>query len=146
MALHIIVDVVGRYAFGAPLPGTVEIVARFYMIALVFLPLPFVQKRDEHFVSTVFTDFLPLRARVRLEGVTSICMALVAALLAWAAIASAQHATINHEQVQAAEFVLYTWPTRWLVPIGLCLMSAYAVLNGVRRLVGPASAVAPGRN
>lgn len=142
MAVHIIGDVIGRYVFNHPLPGTVEIVARFYMIALVFLPLAQVQRRDEHFVSTLFTDFLPERAKNALEATTSILMAAVAVLLAWAAIAAAQHATLNSEQVQAADFIIYSWPSRWIVPVGLLLMAAYALLNGIRRIVagGPRAA------
>lgn len=134
MVLHIIVDVTGRYVFGAPLPGTVEIVARFYMIALAFMPLAYVQKRDEHFVATMFTDFLPARTKSALEGAISLVMCAVGILLAWATAEAAQHATATNEQVQAAAFILYTWPTRWVVPFGIILMAAYALLNGIAKL------------
>jgi TRAP-type C4-dicarboxylate transport system permease small subunit len=140
MAVHIVVDVLLRTLFRAPLPGTVEFVSRYYMVILVFLPLAYVQMRGAHFVAGLFTDYLPARTRQMLDGVTSLCMALVAGLMAWTSVSSALYATRNGEQVQAAQFVIPTWPGRWLVPIGLGLMTAYALLFGIRALMGRAEA------
>jgi TRAP-type C4-dicarboxylate transport system permease small subunit len=136
MAIHIVVDVSMRYLFRAPLPGTVAFVSRYYMVFLVFLPLAFVQRRNAHFVAGLFTDWLPARQRERLDGVTAITMAVVAGLMAWCSISSAIYATDNGEQVQAAEFVIPTWPGRWLVPLGLGLMALCALTMGIRRLIG----------
>lgn len=136
MALHIVIDVLGRYLFAAPLPGTVEIVSRYYMVVLVFLPLVYVQKRNAHFVAGLFTDRLPERGRQVLEGITSLAMATVAGLLAWCGISGAAFATSNAEQVQAAQFIILTWPGRWLMPLGLGLMAAYALLNAIQFFAG----------
>lgn len=136
MAVHIVVDIAGRYLFRSPLPGTVEFVSRYYMVVLVFLPLAYVQKRGAHFVAGLFTDNLPLRAKQSFIAVAELAMAAVAGLLAWRGIAAAAYATRTGEQVQAAEFVILTWPGRWLVPIGLTLMAAYALLNAVRIVAG----------
>lgn len=136
MAIHIVCDVVGRYLFQSPLPGTVEIVARYYMVVLVFLPLAYVQLQDKHFVAGIFTDGLPEQALLRLKGVTDFVMALVGGYLTWTAISAALHATHSGEQVQMAEFLLPTWPGRWLVPIGLGLMTMIAVLTTIEKLIG----------
>ncbi|OGA42538.1 MAG: hypothetical protein A3G25_21620 [Betaproteobacteria bacterium RIFCSPLOWO2_12_FULL_63_13] len=135
MAIHIVADVCGRYLFKTPLPGTVEIVADYYMVTLVFLPLAYVQKRDKHFVAGIFTDHLPLRMLRRVTGVTDLAMAAVTALLTWAAVSAAIHATRSGEHVQMAEFLLPVWPGRWLVPLGIGAMCLYALTNGLRRLV-----------
>lgn len=136
MALHIVVDVVLRSFFRSPLPGTVEFVSRYYMVVLVFLPLAFVQRRDGHFVAGLFTDKLSDRRKQILDGVTALTMAAVVGLMAWCSVSSAIYAMNNGEQVQAAEFVLPTWPGRWLVPLGLGLMAITALLQGVSRLTG----------
>jgi TRAP-type C4-dicarboxylate transport system permease small subunit len=136
MSVHIVADVVGRYLFRAPLPGTVEFVSRYYMVILVFLPLAYVQTRGAHFVAGLFTDALPFRVKQALIAVTELAMTAVAALLAWRGVSAAIYATRNGEQVQAAEFVILTWPGRWLVPIGFSLMAACALLNAVRILAG----------
>jgi TRAP-type C4-dicarboxylate transport system permease small subunit len=139
MALHIVADVAGRYLFRAPLPGTVEFVSRYYMVVLVFLPLALVQQRDGHFVAGLFTDNLPLRAKQRLIAVTQVAMAAVALLLAWRGVTAAEYATSTGEQVQAAEFVIMTWPGRWLVPLGLGLMALQALVKAARLFAGDPS-------
>ena len=136
MAVHIAADVAGRYLFRAPLPGTVEFVARYYMVILVFLPLALVQRRDGHFVAGLFTDHLPGPTRRRLIGVTHLTMAVVAGLLAWCGIAAAEHAMRTGEQVQPGLFIIYTWYGRWLVPLGLGLMALQALINAIRLLSG----------
>jgi TRAP-type C4-dicarboxylate transport system permease small subunit len=146
MAVHIVVDIAGRYLLRAPLPGTVEFVSRYYMVVLVFLPLALVQRRDGHFVAGLFTDNLPTGIKQRLIAVTQVTMAAVALLLAWRGITAAEHATRNGEQVQAAEFVIMTWPGRWLVPLGLGLMALQALVNAVRLFAGrPSEAFEPQR-
>jgi TRAP-type C4-dicarboxylate transport system permease small subunit len=136
MAIHIAVDVGGRYLLRAPLPGTVEFVSRYYMVVLVFLPLALVQRQDGHFVAGLFTDHLPPRIKLRLIAVTNLAMAAVAGLLAWAGASAAEHATRTGEQVQAAEFVILSWPGRWLVPLGLGLMALQALVNAARLFAG----------
>jgi TRAP-type C4-dicarboxylate transport system permease small subunit len=145
MAVHIVADVSGRYLFRAPLPGTVEFVATYYMVVLVFLPLALVQRRDGHFVAGLFTDHLPLPVKNRLIAVTQLAMAAVAALLAWCGVTAAVYATQTGEQVQPGLFIIYTWPARWLVPIGLGLMALQALVNTVRLLAVPSDAVEPTR-
>jgi TRAP-type C4-dicarboxylate transport system permease small subunit len=138
MALHIVTDVAGRYLFRAPLPGTVEFVSSYYMVILVFLPLALVQRRDGHFVAGLFTDHLPAPIKQRLMAVTHLTMAIVAALLAWRGVAAAEYATGTGEQVQPGLFIIYTWPGRWLVPLGLGLMALQALVNAVRLFAGRA--------
>jgi len=136
MALHIAADVAGRYLFRAPLPGTVEFVARYYMVILVFLPLALVQRRDTHFVAGLFTDHLPGPVKRRLIAVTHLAMAVAAGLLAWCGVAAAEHATRTGEQVQPGLFIIYTWYGRWLVPLGLGLMALQALVNAIRLFSG----------
>lgn len=135
MALHIVADIGGRYLFSAPLPGTVEIVARYYMVLLVFLPLAWVQKENAHFAAGIFTDRLSVRARIKLQGFTQAGMAVVAALLAWVSVLAAQHATSVSEQVQAAEFIMQVWPARWVLPASFASMAVYAALQAWNALV-----------
>ena len=42
MMVHITVDVISRYVFNYPLPGTITVVSNFYMVLVAFLPLAFV--------------------------------------------------------------------------------------------------------
>lgn len=136
MAVQIAADVAGRYLFRAPLPGTVEFVARYYMVILVFLPLALVQRRDGNFVAGLFTDHLPGPIKRRLIAVTQLAMAAVAGLLAWCGVSAAEYATRTGEQVQPGLFIIYTWPGRWLVPLGFGLMALQALVNAIRLFAG----------
>ncbi len=55
LMLHITADVAGKYFFNTPIIGTLEIVSRYYMVAVVFLPLAFVQIRRQHLTVEMFT-------------------------------------------------------------------------------------------
>ena len=44
MMLHITADVVGKFVFNRPLPGTIPIVSQYYMVIAAFLPLAMVEK------------------------------------------------------------------------------------------------------
>ena len=59
LTLHVCVDVASRYIFNLPLPGTTEMVARYYMVGAVFLPLAYCQIHRQHFNATLFEAFLP---------------------------------------------------------------------------------------
>ncbi|WP_416391404.1 TRAP transporter small permease [Alloalcanivorax xenomutans] len=50
MMLHVTADVVGRFVFGTPIPGTITIVSHYYMIVAAFVPLAYAEqkKRTHH--------------------------------------------------------------------------------------------------
>ena len=48
MMLQITLDVVCKYLFNWPIPMTLETVATYYMVALVFLPLGQVTRKEDH--------------------------------------------------------------------------------------------------
>ena len=77
MAVHVIVDVLARYSFNQPLPGTIEIVSLYYMVAVIFLPVAYVQMRRQHIVVTQFTDWLPVRGRLSLDGLVGILATVI---------------------------------------------------------------------
>ena len=43
MMVHVTLDVILSQFIAEPLPGTVDYVSYYYMVGLVFLPLPFVE-------------------------------------------------------------------------------------------------------
>src|SRR5262249_33921951 len=57
MMLHVGVDVIGRFFFNRPLQGTTEIVGGWYMVAIAFLPWPWLEARNNHIVAGMFEQF-----------------------------------------------------------------------------------------
>lgn len=85
MVAHVVLDVSLRYVIGVPLAGTTEIVSRYYMVTLIFLPIAFVQITDQHISASLISDMLSTRSRFLLDCLTSLLMAVFAMLLAWCA-------------------------------------------------------------
>ncbi|MEO3480557.1 TRAP transporter small permease [Phaeobacter sp. CAU 1743] len=138
MVLHVVADVTLRYVVGVPLSGTTEIVSRYYMVALIFLPLAFVQATDQHISASLLSDLLSARVGILLDFLTAILMGIYGALLAWRTGVEALRATEIHEQIQTSSFFLPTWPARWIpvLAMGLVvLVSGLALITHFTRFL-----------
>ena len=67
MALHVSLDVGLRYLFGKSFTGTLEFVSFYYMVAVVFLPLAYVELQREHISVDVLVGRLPSIAQLTLS-------------------------------------------------------------------------------
>lgn len=139
MALHVVLDVAGRYLLNAPLPGTVEFVSHYYMVGVIFWPLAYVQSRRGHFAAEVFTQRMSPRAIAILDAIVSLVMAVLLVFLSWRTAAYALEFTQVRESVQTAYFTIPTWPSRWFVPIGLGLMALHALVQALQAFAMPKS-------
>lgn len=77
-----VVSVLGRYFFGAPVPGDIEVVG-LLMAAAIALFLPLCQLRRGNVIVDVFTENAPLPVRQGLDILASLLVGIVAAVLAW---------------------------------------------------------------
>jgi TRAP-type C4-dicarboxylate transport system permease small subunit len=136
LTLHVCADVGSRYLLNLPLPGTTEMVAKYYMVGAVFLPLAYCQIHRQHFHATLFEAYLPRRLVRRVDGLHDLVMCLLAGVYAYCTGLAAYDATMIGERVQTAFYPLLTWPSRWLVPIGagvLCVVAALQFIVSFRR-------------
>lgn len=128
MMLQVSGDVIAKLAFGRPIPLTLEAVASFYMVALIFLPLGLVTRERGHVGVDLFTRALPERARAGFDAFGGTLGIVIAALLVWFTGAEAAHQTRIGETWETAFGYVEIWPARWLVPVGCGLMLAWFVL------------------
>jgi TRAP-type C4-dicarboxylate transport system permease small subunit len=75
-------NVLGRWLFGAPLRGTVEL-TQLAMIGIVYLGLAYAQERDNHISVDLLYQRLGKRTRYALDAFTTLLSVIVLALLAW---------------------------------------------------------------
>ncbi|AJE47691.1 TRAP transporter small permease [Celeribacter indicus] len=122
MVVHVVADVGLRYLSGVPLSGTTEIVSRYYMVTLIFLPIAFVHVTDQNICASLVSDMLSAKSRVLLDCLTSLLMVVFGVLLAWRTGAEALRATGINEQIQTAAFFLPTWPSRWIPVLAMGLL------------------------
>ncbi|WP_370207261.1 TRAP transporter small permease [Pararhodobacter marinus] len=142
MMLHIGVDVLARAVLGRPTIGMVETVTNYYMIAVCFLPLAFVQIQGGHLTVDSFTMALGPRALQIVTLFSLIVAAGITGLLTWHSALSALHKTQTGEYTDLSVIDFPLWPARWLLVAGygatfltLCLQAILSLAG--RSLSGP---------
>lgn len=118
MMLNVVADVIGRYFFRHPLPGTIDLTQSVWMPTLVSLALGYSLLRGEHICVSLLTA--PTRARTqRIVEIFAMAVSLVVVwMFIWFAVDKAQSAMELDEKAIAAPW-LHTWPFRWVLVVGL---------------------------
>ncbi len=123
IAVHIAIDIFARVAFNSPIPGTLEVVSNWYMIAAVFIGAWAAQRRNEHISVDIITARLPEASQAIVAVLASLVTLVFLVALIWLGLIEAFHNASIGEYIGAYRVPI--WPARLLVPIGLC---AYLVL------------------
>lgn len=123
MMLHVCADILLREAFGIVIPGTLEIVSFFYMVACICLAYPIMQLAGEQVVVEVFLQRLS-KAMLRPVNLVATVLTLVyIGYLTTAAFSGAWAATRDGEMALVGDSDLITWPSRWINVAGMAIMS-----------------------
>ncbi len=129
MMVHVTADVVMRYVFNRPLPGTLTVVTYYYMILATFLPLAFAERRRAHISVEVVTEMLPSHVRHHLQAWMLLPTALVMGIFAWRSFDAAVAAwDLGASQVQGANRIP-VWPAYFALPLGIGLMAVVLLLR-----------------
>ncbi len=123
MMLHIAVDVAIKMVFSTPLPGTIAIVSNYYMVAVVFIPLAFAEKRDAHISVEIVTDHFPRSVRRWLEAASRIFSVGVYGLLVMRGFMEAERKRDVGTFIVEQGHRIDTWPAYYLLPLGAGLMA-----------------------
>jgi C4-dicarboxylate transporter DctM subunit len=128
LGLHVIVDASSRTLFNSPLPGTIDLVANWWMVIVVFLGLAFTQMRNEHIRVTLLSDALSPKAR----RIVTVSMLLIGAAtflgMAYYSVLEAIYATQSGE-LAAGALGVPVWPLRWVVVVGFVTLAAQLVVS-----------------
>jgi len=136
MMLQVVADVAMRKILGTGFPATADIVGRYYMVAVSFLPLAMTEIGQRHIAATIFTDYLTGAAR---KAVQMLGLGLglgVFGLLAWGSGAEALRQTAHGAYVEAGLINVPTWPSYWIPVVSFLLMEAAMVLRVVELVQG----------
>ena len=127
MMAHVVFDVIGRTFFNEPIDGTLEIVSGYYMVAVVFLPIAFVTRNNEHIYVELFTRGMGPGRIALLDGAAELLALLFVGFLTWQSGVEAVARTAAGETWETAESLIPMWPSRWLLPLSLLAMTLYLV-------------------
>ncbi len=131
MMIHVMIDVLGKYLLNAPLPGTAEVVAAYYMIGAVFLPLAYVEAAGGSIVVEVIYEKVSPRAQKIMLVAADIISAIYYSVLAWFSWDLAVRAWRVNETVDGI-WRITTWPAKFLLPFGFCLAVVVLVMRVLR--------------
>lgn len=134
MMAHVTIDVFARTLFNNPLPGTGEITASYYMIAVAFLPLAWVTLRDEHVTADIFVSALPRPMRAILAVLVDLLVILYVSAFVWQTWISAMARTQRGEVWEIFGGYLPIWPTRWFLPVAGAAMILAMVFRLLSKL------------
>lgn len=129
MVIHTTFDVAMTYLANHPVEGTVEIVSRYYMVAIVFLPLAFIQAADKHIVAELLSERMNARQQRLCQCATWVLMAAFGLALAWQCSQEAMRMTAINEQFQTATYFIPTWPSRWIPVLAGSLIFIQALVS-----------------
>lgn len=136
MMVHVIADVVMKYVFVAPIPGTAEVVAYYYMVATVFLPLPLVELGNK----AISVDLFWLHYPSWLQRVTLFLAYLMTiaffVILARQTSIDAMRAYAKGDLVEGIVPVLI-WPGRFMLPASFWFAAGVAALRALQVLLSP---------
>lgn len=122
MMFHITFDVIGRYVFNAPIPGTITIVSYYYMSIAAFVPLAFAEQKDAHISVEVITARMPAWMRNNLERLAMLCSLAVFCFLAIRSFGEAQAKYSQGASVVQGTSDISIWVTYCMLPLGTSLM------------------------
>lgn len=83
LLFHIVLDVFLKAVFNQPIPATLEIVSYYYMVAIAFLPVAYVQKNREHISVDLFTMGFGARGLALIDAIVSVITIAYTATLTW---------------------------------------------------------------
>jgi TRAP-type C4-dicarboxylate transport system permease small subunit len=131
LMLHVVADITLRNLRNTPIPATYEVVTNYYMIALAFVPLAWVEKSGGMVQVEVINGALsPFMMRLS-NLLVAVISAVIYGVLAWVTWQTAVRNTGIGSFVVANQMRVPTWPAYWLPPLGFGLAAMAALLNAV---------------
>jgi len=131
-AVWIFGDVIGRYFFNQPIPGTTELI-KTAIIAIVFLGFPYALYKKAHIRTTVLTHRLSPEYNKWLEIISSIIGITIFSLVCiygWKAAVKAW--AVN--EFEGVQLRVPTYPSRFIMVLGSFLLVVQYLINLVKIL------------
>lgn len=132
MAVHVTTDVIMRTFFNSPIPGTLEIGTHYYMVAVSFLALGWVQIKDGHIAVEFMVHSLRARPRMVIEFfalLLTFVFSLYYLQMSWI---SAAQKTARNDYVLSQNRVLLVWPSRWILVVSIAAFSLVLLVQMIR--------------
>jgi TRAP-type C4-dicarboxylate transport system permease small subunit len=136
MMLHVGADILARNLMGRPIPATNEIVSRYYMVLIAFLPLAWVEQRRGMVAVELINGLLGPKG-VRLSDLlVAVLACAIYGVLAYTTWQSAISGFRTGSSVIVLNFLLPVWPTHFLPPAGFGLAAGVVAIRALQIVTG----------
>lgn len=136
MVMQVMIDVFLRQLVGVGFPATAELVAKYHMVAVSFLPVAYTEVKRRQVEATLFTDMLSPRAKTPVIFGGFVISFAIYGLLTYGTAAEAMRQTRQGAYVEAGAFDFVTWPSYWILPASFGLMTVLLAMRLVSMLRG----------
>jgi len=136
MVLQVVVDVFLRPFLGAGVPATPDIVGKYYMVAVSFLPIAYTEIERRHIEATIFTEKLKGKARQGIYLLAFLMGLAVYALLFYGTFDEAVLETQKGAYMEVGVVRFITWPSYWILPFAFGGMMVILAMRVISVLTG----------
>ncbi|WP_292292848.1 TRAP transporter small permease [Marivita sp.] len=133
MMLHICLDVVLRNLFRYSFSSTNAMVARYYMVPLAFLPLAYIELRDEMVSVELIDGFLPRWLRQASDALVALIACGIYGTLTWATWGSMVSNWSRGTMIELGEIAFLTYPSYVFPTVGFALATAACLIKAADR-------------
>lgn len=128
MMFHVMADVTAKYVLHYPVPSTAEVVANYYMIAVVFLSLAWVEAKGSAISVDLVYDAVRPRGQRIMRKLGEVGTLLFYLGLGWFSWGVAMRAWKTNETVDGLWRVT-VWPAKFMLPIGIAVACMVLILR-----------------
>jgi TRAP-type C4-dicarboxylate transport system permease small subunit len=129
MLLHITLDVFLRQVFNAPIIGTFEVAANYYMVSVMYLPLAYVSLTEGQIVVELFTRGFGKKTLIHWDNVANAITVVNVMIFAFYTGDMAIEQTVTGEVMEMDDDFMPVWPARWMLPIAFGMMGLYLMVR-----------------
>lgn len=129
MMIHITLDIIFRFFLNSPLPGTITIVAHYYMIIAIFLPLAYTEQVKASISVEILTNIFPKKIQKLFEKVSYFFITIISYLITYVSFGVAMKNFHSKTSVMQGDYTIATWPSYFILCFGVFLLGTYTLVK-----------------
>ncbi len=128
MMLHVTLDVFGKYTFNSPIAGTAELVAHYYMVAAVFLPLPLIELRNKGISVDLLYNRLHKSFQKIMLVISYSAQSIFYTAFGYTSLLNALEA-LSFKEYLSTQIIVVIWPASFFLPAAFMLALTISLLK-----------------
>lgn len=129
MMIHITADIIARFFINKPLPGTISIVAHYYMIIAIFLPLAYTEQCKASISVELISGYFSKKMNKFIDMFGSLFVSVTAFLIAYVSWGVALKNFASKTSVMQGDYTIPTWPSYFILCFGAALLGVYCLVK-----------------